>query len=480
MKDVCKVNYLVVYIKFILVVAAMLGIFYWAAGDGLFFRNSAGTRAENQGNKWTPELNQGVLIEQYFNAEMDRVDEIGVELTNMDRVINSDVSFRVMDVESGQYVMGRVIPANEIVFNEYYYLSTPDGLVGKKGHRYKIEVFTENGVIGETPVAIYDTRVHLDNNELYFNGQLESGTLSYCVKGIDYEWLGPVYPIFAAVILAILSIFYGVCAYLHKNGKQDVLFGTYFTIKKYKFLIEQIVNRDFKVKYKRSVLGMMWSFLNPLLTMMVQYIVFSQLFKADVDNYPVYLLSGTVLFGFFTEAVGLSIFSIVGNASLITKVYVPKYIYPVTRVFSSMINFLWAMIPLFVALLLTKEQITKAYLLLPIILMFVLIFTIGVGLLLSALMVFFRDIQFLWSVISMLWMYATPLFYPESIIPEAYRFLIHYNPMYYYVKCFRIILMEGVTPEPSLYMLGALMAAISLAIGGIVFKKTQDYFALNI
>ena len=119
-------------------------------------------------------------------------------------------------------------------------------------------------------------------------------------------------------------------------------------IRKYRFLIRQLVSRDFKSKYKRSVFGVLWSFLNPLLTMFVQYIVFSNLFRFDIPYYPVYLLCGIIMFNYFSEACGMTLGSIVGNASLITKVYMPKYIYPLTRVLSSFVNLLISMVPLFI------------------------------------------------------------------------------------------------------------------------------------
>lgn len=181
-------------------------------------------------------------------------------------------------------------------------------------------------------------------------------------------------------------------------------------IKKYKFLLKQLVSRDFKTRYKRSVLGVFWSFLNPLLMMIVQYLVFSQLFKADIDNYPVYLLSGLVVFNFFNEAVGQALISIVGNASLITKVYLPKYVYPITKVLSSSINLLMSWIPLMIAAFITGEGFTKAYLMIPYILICLVIFTMGWGMIMAAGMTFFRDLQFLWGIISMIWMYMTPIF----------------------------------------------------------------------
>ena len=146
---------------------------------------------------------------------------------------------------------------------------------------------------------------------------------------------------------------------------------------RYGFLIKQLVSRDFKTKYKRSVLGYLWSFLNPLMTMMVQYIVFSQLFRSNIENFPVYLLSGIVLFSFFTESVGQGLTAILANASLITKVYVPKYIYPVTKVVSSSINLFISLIPLMIVVLLTGQRITKAILLIPFPLICLLIFCIG-------------------------------------------------------------------------------------------------------
>lgn len=185
--------------------------------------------------------------------------------------------------------------------------------------------------------------------------------------------------------------------------------------RRYGYLLRQLVSRDFKSKYKRSVLGVLWSFLNPLLTMLVQYIVFSTLFKSDIPNYPLYLLSGIVCFNFFSESTGMALQSITGNASLITKVYVPKYIYPLSRMLSSSINLLMSLIPLLLVMLLTWTPVRPAILLLPVGLVCLVGFCLGIGLILSTMMVFFRDTQFLWGVVSLLWMYATPIFYGNQM-----------------------------------------------------------------
>ncbi|MCC2878548.1 ABC transporter permease [Lachnoclostridium pacaense] len=298
--------------------------------------------------------------------------------------------------------------------------------------------------------------------------------------GMEEVWTGKHYNRLVVAAWMMFTLLYVYSAWRFENGKWDLIFTTAAAFKKYGFLISQLVERDFKVRYKRSFLGVLWSLLNPLLMMTVQYIVFSQLFRSDIDNFPIYMLTGLVVFNFFTEAVGLSLGSIVWNASLITKVYVPKYMYPVTKVLSSTINFVLSMILIFVGMVLTGESFTKALILLPYLFVCVIGFTMGLSMLLSALMVFFRDIQFLWGIVSMLWMYLTALFYPISIIPENFRWVFEWNPMYCYVAFARKIFMDGIAPEPRTFAAAAMYAAGSLLLGGVVFKRLQDHFVLNL
>lgn len=254
----------------------------------------------------------------------------------------------------------------------------------------------------------------------------------------------------------------------------------YKNIKKYRFLLQQLISRDFKTKYKRSVLGVLWSFLNPLLTMAVQFVVFSTLFKTDIPNFAMYLLIGIVFFNFFSEATSMGLMSIVGNASLITKVYIPKYIFPVSKVLSSSINFFLSMIPLFIVALLTGVRFTLAILILPFSLACTIMFCIGISFILSSAMVYFRDTQFLWGVISMLWMYATPIFYPESILPQNLLILFKMNPMFHFIRFARALILNGASPEPKAYLLCFIAAVVPFTIGTIVFKKTQNGFALHL
>ena len=264
--------------------------------------------------------------------------------------------------------------------------------------------------------------------------------------------------------------------YKVKNGKKILIFNAFIAIKKYKFLIEQMVARDFKTKYKRSVLGIFWSFLNPLLTMLVQYFVFSNIFKNDIPYYHVYLLIGVVMFNFFSEACGMTLTSILGNANLMTKVYVPKYIYPLVRVLSSAVNLLISLIPLLLITLFSGIVLTKAIFLSIFAILCLMIFSLGLGLILSTSMVFFRDTQFLWGVFSMIWMYLTPIFYPENILPKNFVGILKINPLYYYVNFVRSCIIDEISPEPRIYFICAINAIIMLAIGAFAFKKNQDKF----
>ncbi len=329
--------------------------------------------------------------------------------------------------------------------------------------------------------ARYEVAVNIpDADKLTVNGQVQEYSLVTQVLSRESLMFGSYYWYFVAAGFVVLVI---ICVYMlkkNKEGKGSRLLNLFIAFDRYHYLMKQLVSRDFKTKYKRSVLGILWSFLNPLLTMLVQYIVFSTLFKSDIPNFAMYLLIGIVCFNFFSEATSMSLMSIIGNSALITKVYVPKYIYPLTRVMSSTINFLLALIPLFAVMIVTGEPIRPSILLLPVGIICLFSIALGIGMLLASAMVFFRDTQFLWGVVSMLWMYATPIFYPESIIPEAFMTIYKMNPLYHVIRFIRIILIDGVSPEPKAYALMIIAAFVPLLIGVVVFKKTQDKFVLNL
>ena len=276
-----------------------------------------------------------------------------------------------------------------------------------------------------------------------------------------------------------------------RNGRHTLAGDFIQTLAKYEFLIEQLVSRDFKIKYKRSVLGIFWSFLNPLLMMVVQYVVFSNLFNvrdASIKHYAIYLLCGIVIFNGFTDCCNQAMRAIISNASLITKVYVPKVIYPVTKVLSASINICLSMVPLLLVTLVyglfKGLYLSWSVLLIPVALVLLISFAVGMGMLLSSLMVFFHDVEFLWGVFSMMWMYATPIIYSIGLLEANGALLLanamKFNPMYHYVTFMRTIIIDGCSPSIEEYLICLLCSCIMMAVGGLVFHKTEDKFVLYI
>ena len=269
----------------------------------------------------------------------------------------------------------------------------------------------------------------------------------------------------------------------------------------YSYLLRQLVARDFKVKYKRSVLGIAWSVLNPLFTMIILEIVFSEMFHMSAKNivdYPVYLLTGILLFNFFSEATNLSNGAIVTNFNLLTKVYIPKYIFPMSKVLSSAINMLFSLIALYAIVIeevirthvvpVKADQImniTWTHLLLPYDLICMTVFCIGLGLLLSALTVFFRDMFYIWGVLITAWNYLTPIIYTEDFARKSsfyplLRVIFHLNPLYYFVGYAHTIILFNQVPTLQLHLACATCAVLMLLIGTLFFRHNQDKFIYHI
>lgn len=255
--------------------------------------------------------------------------------------------------------------------------------------------------------------------------------------------------------------------------------------KRYSFLLRQLISRDFKVKYKRSILGVLWSILQPILMMTVMAIVFSQMFRFQVDgiNYLVYLMTGIIMFSYFSEATTNAMTSVVMNFSLINKVYIPKYIFPISKCLFVGINFLLTLIPWFGIILLSYIglggyvcHINIWYLLLPYIFICLFMFTLGVGLIISCVSVFLRDMFYIYSIILTIWNYLTPIFYSIEILPKNLQMIFKFNPLYIFITGVRSIVLTA--SRPSLIQIGAmfLYSVSFLLIGLFVFRKKQDKF----
>lgn len=240
------------------------------------------------------------------------------------------------------------------------------------------------------------------------------------------------------------------------------------------------MERDIKTKYRRSILGVLWSLLNPLLMMIITAMIFSTFFRFAIENYVLYLLIGQVVFTFFSESTSFAMGSIIQNSSLIKKVYVPKYLFPTSRVMSSCVNFLFTIPAIIIMMLYTGQFPTFSIFTLIIPLLLMLIFCLGIALILSACVVYFRDIFHLYGVLLTALNYATPIFYPESIVPDEFKWILTINPLYYFVKAFREVVYSGGIPSFDTTFTCFFIAIISLIIGIVIFRKAQNQFILYI
>lgn len=248
----------------------------------------------------------------------------------------------------------------------------------------------------------------------------------------------------------------------------------------YKALLYELVARDIKVRYKRSFLGLLWTIINPILTMAVMTVVFSKLFRFQIENYTTYFLVGNILFTFFTEATTNSMHSVLDSSNLIKKVYVPKYLFPVSKVMSSVVNLFFSFFALVIVMVATRVPFKATMWLSPIVLGYIIMFATGIGLILAAIMVFFRDIAQLYSIITLLWMYLTPIFYPVELLQENIPWVLTINPIFHYIDFFRKLVLDGTIPSVRENMLCLAVSVVTLLIGLFVFYRKQDKYILYI
>ena len=251
-----------------------------------------------------------------------------------------------------------------------------------------------------------------------------------------------------------------------------------YTYKKYGFLLQQLVSRDFKVKYKRSVLGIVWSLLYPILMMAVMAVVFSNVFKFSTPgvSYLAYLLIGLTYFNYFSEASNLAMSSVVANFSLINKVYIPKYIFPLSKCLFVGINFLLTLIPLYVVIIATGTGLNWWHILLPFSFVCLFLFTVGMGFILSTISVFLRDMFYIYGIVLTIWTYLTPIMYDISIINPTLQFIMKFNPLYQFINFARSIILYGNCPTLGQFAGCAVSALVIFFLGIFIFKKKQDKF----
>ncbi len=325
------------------------------------------------------------------------------------------------------------------------------------------------------------TGVEQNNCTLLVNGTQFPNTLYFEPDGIRnlnyplWHWL------LTALLIAVLSVF---CLYQKKmatKGKKTGFNEIVHAFDRYRFLLTQLVSGDFKNKYRRSYLGILWSLLNPLLMMVVMSIVFSVVFRfSNIPNFQVYLILGQVMFSFYSESTQLSVMSTVGAAQLIKKVYLPKYIFPLSKVSFSFINTTISFVAVFLVIAFYRVPITWSILYLPLIMGSYYLFCLGIGFILSSLMVFIRDTLHFYGIIITILGYLTPIFYSIEAFPVALQTILKFNPLYHYVTALRTVLLYGqpLSLVESSICIG--VGILALVIGVQYFHKKQKKFILYI
>lgn len=433
------------------------------------------------------EIVDGMQVQQTLTVPAQTVNALSVMTATYGRENVGTMTFTLTDA-AGETVARQEASVSGFADGKYTPVLLDTPVTGRKGEKLTLTIETVGSVPGSAATIYagntvttgrFDIAQNITEADRYrINGQAGVGKLCVKMHGVDELGFYRMYWVLVTAAFAALAACCRVWWTQAKQGRNNPLVAVSTLYTRYSFLIKQLVSRDFKIKYKRSALGMAWSFLNPLLTMAVQYIVFSTLFKSDIPNYPLYLFTGIVFFNFFTEAVNMGMTAITGNASLIKKVYIPKYIFPVSRIISSLVNFALALIPLLLVMIVTGTALRPSLLLLVFDILCLLGFVIGMGLILAICMTFFQDTQFLWGVVSMMWMYLTPVFYPETIIPAKLLTLYHMNPLYQYITFARICIIDGVSPAPTAYLWCLLSSVVVLLVGIVTFKRHQDKFVL--
>lgn len=247
-------------------------------------------------------------------------------------------------------------------------------------------------------------------------------------------------------------------------------------LKKHQFLFEELVKRDFKKKYKRTVLGMLWSILSPLLMLLVMRLVFAHFFGRNQNHYTTFLFCGTLVFTYFAESTSEGMNSLIGNAGIFTKVNVPKYLFLFSKNVQTLINFGITLVVFFLFCVLDHIHFTwrLVFLIYPTVcLMF---FNLGLGMILSALFVFFKDIKYLWEVFTRLIMYMSAIFYSIDSYSQMTQYLFLLNPIYLFIRYFRKIVIDATIPSLWFNLLMLVYTAISLCVGCIMYKKNNTKF----
>ena len=246
-------------------------------------------------------------------------------------------------------------------------------------------------------------------------------------------------------------------------------------------LLQNLIQRELKKKYRKNILGYVWCVLNPLLVMIIMTIVFSRMFRNNIENYPVYLFTGRMVFNFVIGGAGSIMRSIVSNGSLLRKTRVPYYVFPLASFFSSFVDFLFNLIAFAIVLVFTQTPISVHLLAFPVVVLEMGLFTLGLGMILAVINIYVRDIDYVWAVATVALTYLTPLFYPLEALPETVAHLIStYNPLYYFIAQARAIFLGHQWLPGTQMLLGFGAGALLMILGMVFYNKAKNTMILHV
>jgi ABC-2 type transport system permease protein len=247
----------------------------------------------------------------------------------------------------------------------------------------------------------------------------------------------------------------------------------------YRNLVFQTVRRNIVVRYKRSVLGIAWTMLNPLGTTLILTFVFSRVFGGP-SSYAVYVLSGLICWTFFAQATNDSMNNLIWGGGLLKRIYVPRTVFAVSSVVTGLVNIALALVPLLLVMLVTGVTPQWSMLILPIPTLFLAMFALGVGLLLSAVAIYFTDVTEMYTIVLTAWFYLSPVIYKPELLPQNFAWIVLLNPMYYMINLFRVPIFDGRIPTPQEFLVTGGIAIVTLLLGWFVFSQKADEFAYRV
>ena len=411
---------------------------------------------------------------------------VHVHATSFDRSSDQNIDTRVYEIEKkGMEAADRVITVSDLTRNIVItkYGINPDKVVtvhNAVDFSGRSEMKVERGV--DDKVVTFLGRITFQKGPEYFI-EAAAKVLKRC-PGVRFVMAGSgdmMNRSIRQVARLGISDRFHFTGFLRGTDVQN-LKNSFASFWKYRYLLQNLITRDFKLKYRRSVLGVAWSVLNPLLTCLVMWAVFGALFNQrgdGIEDFPLFLIIGQLMFNFFRESTSMAMESVLKNGPLLRKVYIPKYIFPLEKCCFALVNFFFSLVALFFVALVTWSHISLRTVLLavyPIVMLFV--FSLGVGLILSTMYVFVRDIMHIWEVFCTLLVYGSAIFYDPSQMASWMQAVINLNPIYWYLTAVRSCVMWGTGLTLNLVLIPFLCSALSLGIGVYVFKKNQDKFVL--